>query len=103
MPDGIEPMVQIFAQLGVAAVLAWHLFYVTTVSFPKAQEQMLQRMDALSDRHAASVERVVQAFAETLKQERVDCHARLLIMQDEVRHLRGLSDSMRKKDGGSNA
>lgn len=92
-------MIQVLTQLGVAAVLGWYLYYDTTVVKPKINDQMLIRMDAITDRQAASVERICANFSASIKQERESCEVRTTMLQDEIRHLRGLSESARKQLG----
>lgn len=95
----VEQMIQVLTQLGVAAVLGWYLYYDTTVVKPKINDQMLIRMDAITDRQAASVERICANFSASIKQERESCEVETRMLQDEIRHLRGLSESTRRLPG----
>lgn len=95
----MEPMAQLLMNLGVAAVLGWYLFYDTTVAKPRAENNMLARMDQITDRQAASTERIATTFSVAIKEERQSCDIRIAILQDEIRHLRGLSDTKRGEIG----
>lgn len=94
--EGIEPVIQIVSSLGVAAVLGWYLYYTTTVSFPKMNDQNLARMDAMADRQNKVVENVCNNFATSLKEERDFRRQEMLILNDEIRKLRGVSDTHRE-------
>lgn len=97
--DNVEPMLQIVASLGVAGVLGWYLYYTTTVSFPKMNDSTLARMDALADRQSRVIEGVCKDFTTTIREERLNRREEIGMLRDELRHLRGLDDTVHREGG----
>jgi len=95
--DTVEPVIQIAASLGVAGVLGWYLYYTTTVSFPKMNDQTLARMDALADRQSQVMREVCQDFTSTIREERVIRREEISMLRDELRHLRELDDTVNRE------
>lgn len=62
--------IQVFAQLGVAGILGWYLWYTTTVSFPRISEQHLARVDDICKNHDKALDSVMDKFSDELKHER---------------------------------
>jgi proline dehydrogenase len=92
---------QIVASLGVAGVLGWYLYYTTTVSFPKMNDSTLARMDALADRQSKVMENICKDFAQTIREERVIRREEISMLRDELRHLRGLDDTVNREGRGT--
>lgn len=95
-----EAVVALLTNLGVAGVLGWYLFYDATVAKPRSENMLMTRVDQIVDRQLASTERNHANFIAAIKEEREACDLRMSILQDEVRHLRGLSDSVRRNMNG---
>lgn len=96
MTDQVEPMLNLIPQLGVAAILAWHLYYTTSVSNPKAMETALNRMDAMQDRHNKTIDDICKDFTTTIREERLARREEINMLRDELRAYRGLSDSVNR-------
>ena len=60
----------LFGQVGVAGVLAWYLYYTTTVTFPKISDSHLEKIERISDKQNATVEKVCESFESCIREER---------------------------------
>lgn len=64
--DELSGWVQSMGQFGALGVVTWLVYYYTTVTLPKA----FDKIDAISDKHNASVEKVCDDFRQSLREER---------------------------------
>lgn len=85
-------MVQV---LGVAGVLAWYLYYTTSVSFPRIVHENFQQFDKIIDRQErmaekqnATVERVCQEFTLSLRDERNLRSGEMAMLRAEIEQIR---------------
>lgn len=83
-----EFLTQIIAGLGVAGVLAWYLYYDTTVAKPRAETIMMDRIDAIVDRQLASTERINANFVVALKEERAAYNMMSASLIEEIHSMR---------------
>ncbi len=60
----------VVAQLGVAAILGWYLWYTTSVSFPKISEMHLSRVDAICSNHDKALNTAMDKFTSEIKEQR---------------------------------
>lgn len=95
--DQVEPMLQFISQLGVAAILAWHLYYTTSVSNPKAMELALNRLDIMQEQHNQVIKEICKDFAEEIKQERIARREEINMLRSELSYLRNLHDSINRE------
>lgn len=90
---------KVITSLGVAAVLGWYLWYDTVIARPKRDEITITRMDALqnqtlnriesmNDKHTHVVESVCKDFTAALREERVVRREELQLIRAEFKHFR---------------
>lgn len=93
-PD-MEPIMALVSNLGVTGLLGWFLWYTTSISFPKMNATMMDRMDALMDRmdtmqnkQNETIEKVCADFTATIRDERVTRREEINMLRDELRQTR---------------
>lgn len=69
--------------LGVLAVLAWYLWYTTSVSNPKILEAAAKEREANSASHRAEREAMTRAYREEVDQKRADFLAAMVAQRKE--------------------
>ena len=62
---------QVAAQLGVAGILGWYLYFTTSVTFPNISKTHLERVDAICSNHDKALNTAMDKFTDELKSERV--------------------------------
>ena len=70
----------ILSPLGVAGILAWFLYYTTSVATP----QLMARVDAICANHDKSQKESIIAFRDEMKTQREEYRADLHIIMDSV-------------------
>lgn len=65
-----KDMLSILGPAGIAACLAWYLWYTTSVSNPKAQADARSERETATQQFTATLDRIVDKFQGELSQER---------------------------------
>ena len=91
--EGAEPVLQIVSSLGVAAVLGWYLYYTTTVSFPKMNDNMVARMDVLAEHQNETIKTVCADFTQCLREERELRIKEVRGVREQLQYLNSQKDS----------
>lgn len=77
----VEGLLQILSPLGVAGILAWYLYYNTSVSMPRMWDSYMSKLDELSQKNNHTVEKVCESFEQCIREERN-------VRREEIRELR---------------
>ena len=77
----------VFTQLGVAGILAWYLWYTTSVSFPKISSTHLERVDKICDKHDATMKQALVDFRSEIRDEREFHRESISVLADAVQKL----------------
>lgn len=88
MSENMEPMLSLVSNLGVTGLLGWFLWYTTSVSFPKMNSTMMDRMDAIQNKQNETIEKVCTDFCATIREERVTRREEIQMLRDELRQTR---------------
>lgn len=60
----------LMGQAGFGVILAWYLYYTTTVTFPKISDSHLEKIERISEKQNATVEKVCESFEACIREER---------------------------------
>lgn len=71
----------VFANLGVAGILGWYLYYTQTVAFPRLAEQHLARLDTICANHDKALGDAIEQFADGIREERATHRAELELLR----------------------
>lgn len=72
------------ANLGVAAILGWYLWYTQTVSFPRLSEYHLQRLDSICANHDKALQEAISEFSQVMREERTVHREELEIIRQSL-------------------
>jgi hypothetical protein len=97
MPSWITAAVQ---NLGIGAVLVWHLYHTTTKTMPDMQNIYLASQKEISLSNSETHKKIAENFITALKEERD--HRRLEILEDRevrTREWEEMREFLRKESG----
>ncbi len=72
------------------AFLAWYLYYTTTVTFPKISDSHLEKIERISDKQNATVEKVCESFESCIREERQARKEELRELQQTFKKMHGV-------------